>query len=121
MSPTIESLIRDAVTEFFKETEDADSVQRQLQLIAAFDFRQTAVGFVCDFRVDESAPQISGGATRRVGGLEGLLSPSRVKCGFELWIEDGHIACLEAFTYSDEWPESVASCSFSRTLNRVDS
>lgn len=117
MPKAIDSLIRDAVNEFFRGTEDGDSIQRQLNLIAECELRHTAVGFVCDFSVDKSAPQVLGGATKRLGGLEGLLCPNAVKCGFELWIDAGRIACLEGFTYSDQWPDSITSCSFSRTLN----
>ena len=58
MPQAIDRLIRDAVSEFFTGTEDADSVQRQLNLIAECELHHTGVGFVCDFSVDGSAPQV---------------------------------------------------------------
>jgi|GEM_PF-5487478 hypothetical protein len=115
MPLSADELTRIAVNEFFKEKLGADAVQCQLQSIDEIDCNVTSVGIVSRFQVNSSAPKVLGGATRRLGGLEGRLLPLDVKCGFELWIENGHIASLEGFSYSDDWPHVVDACQFSRT------
>jgi len=106
---------RIAIMQFFPEQQDAGAVQGQLQSIKVIDCNVTPVGIVCRFHVDPDAPKVRSGATGSLGGLEGTLLPSGVKCGFELWIECGHIASLEAFTYSADWPHAIEACQFSPT------
>ena len=115
MPLSLDELTRIAVNKFFAEQQDATAVQKQLQSLKVIDCNVTSVGIVSEFQVESTSPRALRGTTRRLGGLEGKLFPSGVKCGFELWVVDGHIVSLEAFTYSETWPHVIDACQFSHT------
>jgi hypothetical protein len=45
------------------------------------------------------------------GDVEASIDLLERGAGFVLWIEDGLLACLEGYTYDEEWPEHIGDFS----------
>ena len=73
---------------------------------ATISHELTGVGFYVNFDVPVNCPMISNGSCH-IGDVEVEIDGLVHGAGFVLFIVDGKISTLEAYSYDEPWPESI--------------
>jgi len=73
---------------------------------ATISHELTGVGFYVNFNVPANCPTISNGSCH-IGDVEAEIDGLVHGAGFVLFIVDGKISTLEAYSYDEPWPESI--------------
>ena len=115
MSTNFDAIDRMAI-QTICETYDECSILMSQYLNSTILRREVSpVGWYTYFQVNDSCERLSktkvpiGNAVANVENME-------VGIGFMLWIKDGMLCCLEAFTYGDEYlPEAIEIISLTNT------
>ena len=81
------------------------SVAAQLAHASVSQREHTGVGFFTTFSVPADAPVCHDLPDTELGGVSAEHRDVRYGVGFILFIRRGCVACLEAYTYDDPWPE----------------
>ncbi len=78
--------------------------QLQVATVASRDY--TGVGLYTELFVPASAPKLDEVRWKieDVPKCSGEHPDLAAGAGFILWVKDGFIACLESYTYDDNWP-----------------
>ena len=71
----------------------------------------TGVGFYIDFDVPETCPTISTGACH-IGDVEADIGGLVYGAGFVLFLSEGKLRTLEAYSYDEPWPAAIEQYSF---------
>jgi hypothetical protein len=80
-------------------------LRQQLERATVIRREFTGVGFWTFFAVDPSAPRIPGGKSFNLSDVLADIEGLRHGTGFVLFVVDGALNQLEAFTYAEPWPE----------------
>ena len=81
------------------------SVSAQLAHATVSQREHTGVGFFTTFSIPPDAPVSHDLPDTELGGVSAEHPDVRYGVGFILFIRRGAVACLEAYTYDDPWPE----------------
>ena len=73
--------------------------------------RWTGVGFFIDFEVPDTCPTIPT-TSFHLGDVEAVIDGLAHGAGFVLFISEGKLRQLEAYSYDEPWPESIGQYSF---------
>lgn len=85
---------------------DALRYQADRCRVASREF--TGVGFYTTLEVPSDAPAASVRSGRmHLGDVTATIDGLNHGAGFVLWIEDGVLQVLEAFTYDEPWPQEI--------------
>jgi len=89
------------------ETYEEGAILMDQYLNAKILQRKTSpVGWFTDFHVDSNCTCLSV-KNGDVGNADARVKDMKRGIGFLLWIEDGMLSCLEAFTYEENFPEHI--------------
>ena len=95
-----------AVMEHMLNGDEPNLSVLRAQLVQATICRTlTGVGFYVDFEVPDNCPKIAH-ASCHIGDVEAEIDGLVHGAGFVLFIADGKITQLEAYSYDEPWPEN---------------
>jgi hypothetical protein len=83
------------------------TLREQLPLATVTDRGSTGAGFVTRFSVPESAVRETTPVKNPIDDVCAELAGEQLAAGFLLWLEDGALQALEAFSYAGRWPEGA--------------
>ncbi len=85
-----------------------DALRNQFRHSTCESFRLTGCGFFADFSVDEQVHALINEPDFSIGDIIGEMKAVENGVGFTLFIRNGRISWLEAYTFGDEqWPAEV--------------
>ena len=85
-----------------------ETLRKQLSLAKVTRREFTGVGFFSTLEVPEHLPRLSFSGQIAFGDVQLGCKPLKDGAGFVLFLEDGELAVLEAYTYGDDfWPDSL--------------
>lgn len=89
-------------------TDSHPDLRAQLDGLGVCDREMTGVGFFTKFRVAPSAHSLPSPSRLALGAhVSAETSALERGIGFVLFVEDGRLALLEAFTYDEPWPDEI--------------
>lgn len=82
-------------------------LQQQFEAARVARRELTGVGFYTYFSVDDKAPHVDDMQNFCFGDVHADLIGLQNGCGFLLWVSDGVLDNLEAYTYDESWPPNA--------------
>lgn len=78
----------------------------QIEIAEVSKREYTGCGVYTNFAIPSDAPRFDQSLSRmeEMPWLHGDHPALEAGAGFILWCQDGHISCLEGFTYVGDWP-----------------
>ena len=75
----------------------------------------TGSGFFTSFEASKDSPRITETVDRSYGDVIASINGSSFDFGFVLFLENGMLSCLEGYTWTDKWPETIRSYELKHT------
>lgn len=82
-------------------------LRRQLEKANVSSREMTGVGFYTNFAVASEVERVPTGPSFKLGDVNGVADNLQHGVGFLLYIKDGLLDMLEAYTYGEPWPQEV--------------
>jgi hypothetical protein len=101
----LENAVMEALLDGPDDVLEVLRAQYESASLARRDF--SGAGFVTRFAVPEGVKRLSPPKTFHLGDVDAEIEGLENGAGFELFIVDGALGRLEAFTYDEKWPASV--------------
>ncbi|MEM1249356.1 MAG: hypothetical protein AAGK22_23470 [Acidobacteriota bacterium] len=98
---------RAALSEVVSRHHEVEHLSHQVRLAQATARDLTGAGLYLDLKVPRSVRLIENPKNRELGGLEAVVPGLRGGIGFYLFVRDGVLSWLEAFTYQEPYPDTI--------------
>ena len=110
MDKTFEKLESEVMLKILAEepaVAEALAQQYKNSLITSREF--TGVGFFTNFEVANETLALADSPSFELGSVQATISGLEFGAGFVLYVRDGLIKMLEAYSYDEPWPEQILS------------
>jgi hypothetical protein len=87
------------------EGEVLSTLREQVKGITVTKREMTGVGFYTTFSVSDGARRLPDNASFKFGDVTAKILGLNHGAGFLLYVQDGALHMLEAYTYDESWPE----------------
>ena len=97
------------------EDEVLSALRQQLKVVEVSKREMTGVGFYTTFSVPDEVSRVPGNASFKFGDVIAKIPGLRLGVGFLLYVQDGNLHMLEAYTFDEPWPQRISSFELSYT------
>jgi len=108
MSDRFTPLERDVLTMLLVGDDPVrEALRAQLKVASVASREMTGVGFYTEIHVDQELSAKCPELEARIGNVEADVFGLQNGVGFMLWIHNGYLATLEAYTFEEPWPSDA--------------
>lgn len=101
------------------EDEVLANLRKQLKSVIVTEREMTGVGFFTTFQIPSTIPRITN-KSFKFGDVYAHISDLDYGAGFLLYVKDGALEMLEAYTYEEPWPEHISEFDLNYINGRRD-
>ncbi len=89
------------------ELPELAKLRRQLEHLKVKSRETSKAGFFTEFEGEVPPELLVGNRSFKIGDVTALLDGMNTEVGFLLFIEDGKLNMLEAYTFFEDWPQDA--------------